>query len=239
LSLHGESSSSTSTTLQDSFQKSKRIKYLLEDLPTIEKLQLYCPSLFDSWLCPMCDSFSESFIHIWTCSSVSSIISDIIDSAQSFLISQITSELPLANTKSLCSSLSLTLPYLWSLSNYNSHFNFIDLIKGIIPRDCYNLVFSILHSSSSTSSVLTAWIHFIQSQVNSLIWLPRCDAQISLEKANNISRRSKLNAAKSRCSSSSPSVSSFASSSNSQSVYHLDDFVSNYIRFHISFSAHR
>ncbi|SRR6266540_1451960 len=55
-------------TFQLFYYKAKRIKLLLEELPTIQFLQQTSPHLYDAtWCCIWCPA-SESFEYIWTCS---------------------------------------------------------------------------------------------------------------------------------------------------------------------------
>ncbi len=58
-----------STSFHSSYYKAKRIKLLLEELPTIQFLTHTASHLYDvTWCCVWCP-FSESFKHIWTCSN--------------------------------------------------------------------------------------------------------------------------------------------------------------------------
>ena len=48
-------------------RKAHKLKFLLEELPTVEYVKLRRPDLYDNWNCPVCNDFPETFNHIWTC----------------------------------------------------------------------------------------------------------------------------------------------------------------------------
>jgi ribonuclease HI len=64
--LNDDENSSITTTFASTC-KSRCIKYLLEELPTIEHVKLRCPDLYDGWNCPSCKNEKETFSHIWLC----------------------------------------------------------------------------------------------------------------------------------------------------------------------------
>src|SRR5688572_1076428 len=72
------SESSNVTSFASSFHRSKRVKILLEELPTIEFYKAVKPDVYDStWNCLYCNT-NESFHHLWTCPGRLSDINEII-----------------------------------------------------------------------------------------------------------------------------------------------------------------
>jgi ribonuclease HI len=59
--------SSSFTTSFASNQKSRRVKFLLEELPTVEHVKLRRPDLYDGWNCLTCKNEKETFSYIWLC----------------------------------------------------------------------------------------------------------------------------------------------------------------------------
>ncbi|RIA91642.1 hypothetical protein C1645_821726 [Glomus cerebriforme] len=59
--------STTETSFYASYKKSHKIKFLIEELPTIEHVKKRRPDLYDQWNCSMCKNEKETFNHIWTC----------------------------------------------------------------------------------------------------------------------------------------------------------------------------
>jgi hypothetical protein len=64
--LNDDENSSITTSFASN-RKSRRIKFLLEELPTIEHVKLRRPDLYDGWNCPSCKNEKETFYHIWLC----------------------------------------------------------------------------------------------------------------------------------------------------------------------------
>jgi hypothetical protein len=59
----------TSTSFYACFKKSNRLKFLFEELPTVEHVKLRRPDLYLNWHCPICTQEKETFSHIWNCPS--------------------------------------------------------------------------------------------------------------------------------------------------------------------------
>jgi hypothetical protein len=59
--LNDDESSSTTTSFASN-QKSQRVKFLLEELPTVEHVKLRRPDLYDGWNCPTCKNEKETFL---------------------------------------------------------------------------------------------------------------------------------------------------------------------------------
>ncbi|CAB5337802.1 unnamed protein product [Rhizophagus irregularis] len=55
------------TTFKSSRKKAEKLKFLMEELPTIEQIKKSLPDIYDNWLCPVCSDVIEDFNHIWSC----------------------------------------------------------------------------------------------------------------------------------------------------------------------------
>src|SRR3990170_1623690 len=57
----------SSTSFKSSYYKSKKVKLLIEELPTLDFLKATKPKIYNnSWTCPFCNN-NETFFHVWTC----------------------------------------------------------------------------------------------------------------------------------------------------------------------------
>src|ERR1043165_4844682 len=58
----------TVTSFDASSAKSKKVHILAQELPTREQLKKSRPDIFKDHKCPLCNTFNETFTHIWMCS---------------------------------------------------------------------------------------------------------------------------------------------------------------------------
>jgi hypothetical protein len=82
--LNDDKNSSVTTSFASN-QKSHRIKFLLEELPTIEHVKLQ-RDLYDGWNCPSCKNEKETFSHIWLCHQHRHIMNTIVFNQKKELI---------------------------------------------------------------------------------------------------------------------------------------------------------
>jgi hypothetical protein len=69
----------SSITISFAFNhKLHHIKFLLEELPTVEHIKLRCSDLYGGWNCLTCKNEKESFSYIWLYQQHQHIINSII-----------------------------------------------------------------------------------------------------------------------------------------------------------------
>jgi hypothetical protein len=180
---------SNTTTFENSRQHSRRIKYLTEQLPTLEFLKSTQKHIYpSSWKCCRCDIENETFDHIWLCITSLPIIVDIIECTKNFLLHQLTT---LQLTPSTALIHYLHTDELWTIASNNNSLTFIDLIKGIIPLSFFNHIQCIINSQKTTFNILSNTTMYLYNRTNHDIWLPRCELMIEKEKTLHISDKQK------------------------------------------------
>ena len=76
----------TGTSLLASRYKRNLLALMLEELPTLSKMQLHKPHVYDKdWICCHCELDSEDFNHLWLCSKSSIDLQNIIPQAKILL----------------------------------------------------------------------------------------------------------------------------------------------------------
>jgi len=148
-----------STDFCSSYYKAKRIKLLLEELPTVQFLQHTSPHLYDATRgCVWCSAV-ESFEHIWTCPQKLSVQQQIISSSKQHLVQCLSVVCPSINSQHP------TLIHLfahhpwWSLLYHPSQFTFIDFIKGLLPIEFISIVNTFTHSNQLTAEICLNFLH--------------------------------------------------------------------------------
>jgi ribonuclease HI len=184
--LNDDENSSITTTFASN-HKSCRIKYLFEELPTVEHVKLRHPDLYDGWNCPSCKNEKKTFSHIWLCQQHRHIMNTIIFNQKKELVRLIRH---FGNTPGF-SSRDLLHDDLWIISFRSDRFTFIDLIKGVVPLSLFNIINSFLHNNSLSRQILSVFINNIFIDINQLIWQPRCDRILLDEYHAGITKHSK------------------------------------------------
>ena len=57
------------TSFANSHRKRQKLQLLIEELPTVEHLKKRRPDLYNNWFCSRCNQKSETFDHVWLCST--------------------------------------------------------------------------------------------------------------------------------------------------------------------------
>src|ERR1044071_6468121 len=190
--LSDEEPTST-TSFSASGRKRSHVKYLIEELPTVEHVKKRRPDLYQHWLCPLCDLSKETFNHVWLCPKVISTtrgLSILVKQQLRNLVeSTVKEELP--SRVHLLSSLNIDIDSIWSVVTDQHQLTFIDLIKGIIPLELFNSINRIANSRRVTHQILSKFFLFLYINVRDTIWSPRCERFLDIEILNNINSRVK------------------------------------------------
>jgi hypothetical protein len=171
---------SNTTSFNYSYHRSKHMKLLLEELPTIEFYKATKPDLYkDSWNCLYCNT-TETFNHLWTCSTRLSQMNNIISDTKKLLRNTI--NLVYKADVNLQNNLNFIMDHRsWWLPIYDPlHITFVDLIKGIVPRDLSKAINAITNSKQATAELLGILYDFIYDYSNHY-WNERCTRMIQEE----------------------------------------------------------
>ena len=69
-----QSGSASITSFAETRNRSRRLKFLLEQLPTVQFMEATQPQLYlPLWKCCRCNNHNEDFNHIWLCPAVDKI----------------------------------------------------------------------------------------------------------------------------------------------------------------------
>ena len=167
------------TSFLASRHKRNLLALMLEELPTLSKLQVHKPHVYDKdWTCCRCNlDEPENFNHLWLCSDSDTILqNNIIPQAKILLQDTIT--LFASDTSNLNQVFANS--NLWRLpstnqTNVHTFFSFIDLIKGLIPSSLTTAIRQQGLSTSQVSLTLRTLLEYIQTTCWDLIWTPCCE----------------------------------------------------------------
>ncbi|PKY57155.1 hypothetical protein RhiirA4_478020 [Rhizophagus irregularis] len=220
------------TTFKSSRHKAQKIKFLMEELPTIEQMKKSLPDIYNNWLCPVCSDVAEDFNHIWSCVCHVNLLQKIVRDSQQFILMAINS-----NIKSDFYHISLTdiksIENFWDRSIDNNCLTFIDFIKGFIPITLSNYLKSLAFNDKVIHTIIGDLHNFTYNEVMNNIWKPRCELQVALEKGLSITKKKKLN---SRSNVSTNSSFIFTNNTKFSSVDYIEKNL-NSLRYNIYFSG--
>ena len=180
------------TSFKSSSLKARRIKLLLEELPTLEYLHHCKPQLYtDEFTCYKCGD-TETFSHLWNCPLLYDTLIDIIDNTASLLINILTKFDDKYTNEHVTVQKIFDIPNLWTVQHSYDHFTFEDMIKGFVPATLSRLIHSLVGTKSTTTSITNTLLQFVFDQVQEKLWLPRCAAVVAKETSLNITQAMKI-----------------------------------------------
>ncbi|PKY32289.1 hypothetical protein RhiirB3_450371 [Rhizophagus irregularis] len=183
------------TTFKSSRKKAEKLKFLMEELPTIEQIKKSLPDIYDNWLCPVCSDVIEDFNHIWSCICHSDFC-----------------HVSLIDINSLDN--------FWDFSIDNNCLTFIDFIKGFIPITLSNYLKLLIFNDKVVRTIIGDLHDFTYNEVMNNIWKPRCELQVVFEKNLSITKKKKLD---SRLNFSTNSSFNFINNVNFSSVDYIEN----------------
>src|SRR6266511_2744049 len=184
-----------STTITTSFNssnlKARRVKLIMEELPTLEYLTHCKPKLYEKWTCMYCDH-QETFNHIWICRHNKPILEEIVLLVQDILFKLISLTQPNLEYDHPAVMRIVNDPHIWNVEVSYDIFTFIDLIKGFVPSSLSSDIHNIVSTKTLTTSITTSFLQALHDQIYKDIWMPRCALVISREKHLNITQSQKI-----------------------------------------------
>ena len=165
-----------------------KLKFLLEEIPTIEHMKLRRPDLYEHWNCQMCYQHKESFEHVWICSQHTHILNGIIYRIKHLLISLVRK---FSTSDDRISLRHLSHSHLWSPVPSPSQLTFIDLIKGVVPSFLVRIIDNFVKDKLITRSILSLFFNNLYLDIMERLWKPRCEVVLRMEQHCNINRRVK------------------------------------------------
>ena len=182
---------STETSFAASSKKISKIKFLIEELPTVEHIKKRRPDLYNNWNCPLCKNQPESFEHIWICTQNAQKVKEILYKAKMKLIKNIQKKNNKNNNNNKFSPKKLEHDQLWFNNQSNASLTAIDLIKGIIPKVLSDSINNFIKNRMHTKEIITNFINELQKEILEEIWKPRCEIMLVNEQFAGIDRKQK------------------------------------------------
>src|SRR4051794_4392131 len=178
---------SQETSLQASRKKAHRVKFLTEEIPTIEHMKKRRYDLYKDWNCPMCKNQKETFNHVFTCVNSKNKIAHIITNSQKLLIKLLYDH---ANIKRDRSSFN-NMNNIWQSNSSDTCLTFIDIIKGIIPLILTEKINNWTKNKEMTRLIISIFMDFVYTDICKYIWFPRNEQQLLDEKNAGIDKKEK------------------------------------------------
>jgi exonuclease III len=180
------------TSFESSKFKRNKVRILIEELPTMEKMKQSFYSLYKHRKCPLCQIEDESFNHVWKCTGNQDAILELKRDHFQILLEEI--NINLSNKKLFIDELQNIGDIddvIWEFEENNNKFTFIDIVKGIIPESLVDYVEYIVTTKSQARKVLYNYRQRFISKIN-FLWKQRCEVFKAEDAILGISKKIQL-----------------------------------------------
>jgi hypothetical protein len=182
---------SNETSFPNSNRKASKIKFMLEEIPTLEHIKKRRLDLYKHWDCLLCHNEKEDFNHVWSCPQNRQKVQQISHETKEELCTQINNNNKKKNNN-INSTILMEHSTIWSVDNDPNNLTFIDMIKGIVPSFITNKIQNYTTNSKITTQITSIIMNNIYLKIMERIWKPRCEKMIKLEISLNITKKEKL-----------------------------------------------
>ena len=179
----------SSTNFISSNIKAKKMKLLINELPTREQQKKSNPVLFEDWNCPLCNNYQETFKHVWVCEDNRLPLKSLRDRHITKLINLIC--YASGNDHVIDFRQIRKLPFFRKLYYSDFNFTFIDILKGIVPLILVEKINNIISDLRIVRRIVSLFLHELFIDFHNNIWKPRCEIAIQLEKLADIDNKKK------------------------------------------------
>jgi hypothetical protein len=187
--------SPNTTDFNSSYTKRRKLKLLLHQLPTCQRMKLIRPDLFVNLKCPSCNSEWETDSHVYSCKWHAQAISTIQQQCFNTLLTLIRQYRFISpdyntdkhNRFELDRFKFSQLLRIFSKANLT----FVDAIRGLVPSGLFYRINQFIHDFSVTRMIISVVWHDIFSLFWHSIWLDRCNRNLLREQSLGISKRDK------------------------------------------------
>ncbi|RIA87503.1 hypothetical protein C1645_740065 [Glomus cerebriforme] len=185
---YGRSNQITDNKLSNTFKR--KIKFIFEDFPTIEKLKQFQYNLYKNKNCFKCNQQKETFLHLWHCQQTISIMEQIIIEAKQYLQELIIENLP-DNHKNKSNNISININNILNWNSLLINHKIINLLKGLIDNNIVYILKKYVIKDKIIEEILGLFIEFLQFHSFECIWKERCELVKEKEKKDNITKKDK------------------------------------------------
>ncbi|CAB4418122.1 unnamed protein product [Rhizophagus irregularis] len=171
-------------------QKRMKVQRLIEEILTIEQMKKSSYEIYQDFKCVFCYKKKEDFYHVWTCRHNRKILKQIIKRTIDKLIG-------------LLKEYGVTFDESKILTDINKFdiffpkfredkFNFIDLIKGIFPKQLNDYIEKLgVVGKKNIINLGTELLQYVMDETKQHIWMPRCEKLKVIEKNHGITEKDK------------------------------------------------
>ncbi|CAB5369186.1 unnamed protein product [Rhizophagus irregularis] len=171
-------------------QKRMKIQRLIEEIPTIELMKKSSYEIYQDFKCVFCYKKKEDFHHVWTCRHNRKILKQIIKRTIDKLIRLLKEYGATVDENKILTDINKFDIFFPKFRK--DKFNFIDLIKGIFPKQLYDYIEKLeVIGKKNIVSLGTELLQYVMDETKQHIWLPRCEKLKIIEKRHGITEKDK------------------------------------------------
>ena len=184
----------TPTSVQHQQETIFKLKSMFHILPTLDYLKMTQPHLYNNTVCVLCKTSEEDWLHVYTCSSLQSMIKDCLTTSIGHLYVSLAEHI--VDSTSFHKEFSAL--HIWSTSSITRNsttrtFDLIDFLQGFIPLKLKNFLASNLLPPLNTKSLDKAILRFQSDFLNafrSKVWRFRNESLKYSQSLHHVSKKS-------------------------------------------------
>ncbi|CAB5382454.1 unnamed protein product [Rhizophagus irregularis] len=171
-------------------QKRMKIQRLIEEIPTIEQMKKSSYDIYQDFKCVFCYKKKEDFHHVWTCRHNRKILKQIIKRTIDKLIRLLKEYGASVDENKILTDINKFDIFFPKFRK--DKFNFIDLIKGIFPKQLYDYIEKLeVIGKKNIVCLGMELLQYVMDETKQHIWIPRCEKLKIIEKRHGITEKDK------------------------------------------------
>ncbi|CAB4430796.1 unnamed protein product [Rhizophagus irregularis] len=171
-------------------QKRMKIQRLIEEIPTIEQMKKSSYEIYQDFKCVFCYKKKEDFCHVWTCRHNRKILKQIIKRTIDKLIGLLKEYGATFDESKILTDINKFDIFFPKFRK--DKFNFIDLIKGIFPKQLNDYIEKLgVVGKKNIINLGTELLQYVMDETKQHIWMPRCEKLKVIEKNHGITEKDK------------------------------------------------
>ena len=161
-SLFSLDSSSLITSFASCKLKTFIIKNFVNELPTLSRLSILRPDLYEHWCCVGCGQATETPEHLWTCPAYTTQLQIVIQTTKDDLTHRLTEVNVSKLTEFLPELLNILNDILATPSSRSD--GYINIIRSLIPSSLVDIVHKITRNNSQCFSIISQTLIVFQQK---------------------------------------------------------------------------
>ena len=159
-------------------------KNFVNELPTLSRLSILRPDLYEHWCYVGCGQATETPEHLWTCSAYTTKLQIVVQITKDDLTHRL-AEVNISKFTEFLPELLNILNDILATPTSRSD-GYINIIRSLIPSSLVDIVHKITRNKGQCFSIITQTLIIFQQKLFEDVWKHRCNLMIAKERSLGI-----------------------------------------------------